>query len=109
MRCKAIVGLAAVQALWGGAAQAEPAEPVPFSVVEATIPGMLLAMQQGRSSSREIVRQSLARIARDRRLHAVIALNPRALEEAGERDRERARGQLRGPLHGIPIAVKDSL
>src|SRR6266404_4585387 len=82
----------------------------PFSVVEATIPEMQAAMKQGRVSSRELVVQYLVRIARfNRRLNGVITVNPRALQEAEARDRERAQGKVRGPLHGIPIAVKDNM
>lgn len=83
---------------------------VPFSVVEATIPEMRAAMEQGRTSSREIVLQYLARIALyEDRLNAAITVNPRALAEAEERDRERAQGRVRGPLHGIPVALKDNI
>jgi amidase len=79
-----------------------------FSVIEATIPDMQKAMREKRVTSREIVQQYLARIARyDAKLHATITVNPNALEEADELDRERVRGKLRGPLHGIPIALKD--
>src|SRR5579862_2144789 len=82
----------------------------PFTVVEATIPELRAAMEQKRTTSREIVRQYLTRIATyEDRLHAAITVNPRALELADERDRERARGTLRGPLHGIPIALKDNV
>ena len=53
---------------------------------------------------------TLIRIALyENRLHAAIAVNPRALEEADALDRERAAGRLRGPLHGIPIALKDNI
>lgn len=79
-----------------------------FSVVEAAISDMQRAMEQGRVTSRELVRQYLARIDRyDNRLHATITVNRNALREAEELDRERAAGKLRGPLHGIPIALKD--
>jgi amidase len=82
----------------------------PFSVVEATIPEMQAAMKQGRVTSRELVVQYLIRIARyNRRLNAVITVNPRALEDAEARDRERTQGKVRGPLHGIPIALKDNI
>ena len=82
----------------------------PFTVVEATIPEMRAAMEQGRVTSHEIVRQYLVRIGTyEDRLHAAITVNPRALELADERDRERAQGRVRGPLHGIPIALKDNV
>src|SRR5882757_1901501 len=87
-----------------------PRRQQPFSVVEATIPEMQAAMKQGRVTSRELVVQYLVRIARfNRRLNGVITVNPRALQEAEARDRERARGKVRGPLHGIPIALKDNI
>ena len=54
--------------------------------------------------------QSLVRIATyEDRLNAAITINPRALAEADERDRERRAGRIRGPLHGIPIALKDNI
>jgi amidase len=81
-----------------------------FSVVEATIPEMQAAMKEGRVTSRELVTQYLLRIALyNNKLNAVITVNSNALKEADARDRERARGRLRGPLHGIPIALKDNM
>ena len=82
----------------------------PFSVVEASIPEMQAAMQEGRVTSRELVTQYLIRIALyNSELNAVITVNPNALREAEARDRERAQGKVRGPLHGIPIALKDNM
>ena len=43
------------------------------------------------------------------RLNAIITLNPRALDEADVLDRERAQGTLRGPLHGIPVALENNV
>jgi len=81
-----------------------------FTVVEATIPEMQAALKAGRVTSREIVRQYLQRIGMyEELLHAAITVNPKALEIAAERDRERAAGRIRGPLHGIPIALKDNV
>jgi amidase len=81
-----------------------------FTVVEATIPEMQAALKSGRVTSKEIVRQYLQRIGMyEEVLHAAITVNPKALELADERDRERAAGKIRGPLHGIPIALKDNV
>jgi amidase len=89
---------------------ARPASNKPFTVVEATIPEMQASMAQHRITSRQIVQQYLMRIATyENRLHAAITVNPKALELADERDRERSQGKMRGPLHGIPIALKDNV
>jgi amidase len=86
------------------------AQTVPFSVVEADIAGMQRAMAEGRATSRSLVEQSLTRIAlHEDQLNAAISVNRRALDEASDRDRERAAGRVRGPLHGIPVALKDNI
>ena len=88
----------------------DAAESQKFTVVEASIGEMQRALQQHRVTSRELVQQSLTRIALyEDRLNAIVYVNPRALEEADARDRERARRRARGPLHGIPIALKDNI
>jgi amidase len=106
-----LVSVVAFAVLVGAASpQAAPPPRPPFRVVEASIAEMRAAMESGRTTSREIVEQSLLRIARyEDRLNAVLVVNPRALEEAEARDRERAAGKVRGPLHGIPIALKDNI
>ncbi|HEV8218527.1 MAG TPA: amidase family protein [Gemmatimonadaceae bacterium] len=87
-----------------------PAQTKPFSVVETSITDMRSALQQKRTTSREIVTQYLNRIAMyEDKLHAVITVNPRALAIADSLDRLRAQGRLLGPLHGIPVALKDNV
>ena len=89
---------------------AAPRQPKPFKLVEATIPEMRAAMASGRLTSRALVTQYLARLGMyEDRLHAAILVNPQALEDAERLDRERAAGRVRGPLHGIPIALKDNI
>ena len=94
-------------------AQGRPAAPQPrpvFDVVEATIPQMQAALASGQVTSRELVLLYMARIARfDRVVHATIAVSPTALAEADALDRERAQGRVRGPMHGIPVALKDNI
>lgn len=81
-----------------------------FTVVEASFADMQAAMAEGKVSSQEIVAQYLARIERyEPTLHAALAINKNALAEAAQLDQERAAGQVRGPLHGIPIALKDNI
>src|SRR5258708_2356147 len=81
-----------------------------FSVVEAGIPPMRAAMEQRRITSPDLLTQYPGRIPLyEDQLHPAITLNRLALQEADERDRERAQGRLRGPLHGIPIALKDNI
>jgi hypothetical protein len=81
-----------------------------FSVVEAGIDDMQAAMAAGIVTAEAITADYLARIERyDPALHATLAVNGEALERARALDAERAAGRLRGPLHGIPIALKDNI
>ena len=70
-------------------------------------------LTQGELSSRELTEAYLARTdALDRQgpaLRAVLSLNPRALEAADALDEERREGKLRGPLHGLPVLIKDNV
>src|SRR5437773_2586053 len=82
----------------------------PFSVVEASIADLRTALQQGRTTSRAIVQQYLMRIATyEDRLNAVVTVNPNALAIADSLDKLRAKGVILGPLHGIPVALKDNI
>jgi len=90
--------------------QTRSTAPAGFRLMEATIPQMRTAMEEKRITSRELVMLYLARIGMyEDKLHCVITVNPHVLDEADERDRERAQGRVRGPLHGIPIALKDNV
>ena len=81
-----------------------------FDVVEATIPEMQAALADGSVTSRELVEAYLTRIALyEEGVNATIQVNPRALAIADSLDRERAAGRVRGPLHGIPVALKDNI
>jgi amidase len=81
-----------------------------FSVVEASIPELQARMESGALTSRELVVRYLTRIALyEDRLNAAISVNPNALAEAEALDAERAAGRVRGPLHGIPVALKDNI
>jgi Asp-tRNA(Asn)/Glu-tRNA(Gln) amidotransferase A subunit family amidase len=83
-----------------------------FDVFEQSILDLQSAQAAGRVSSRELVDAYLARIAAydqaGPRLNAIVTLNPRAREEADALDRERTARGSRGPLHGIPVLVKDN-
>ncbi len=78
--------------------------------IERSIPELHALMARGRLTSRELTRGYLQRIADlNPLLHAVIETNPEAMAIASVRDAERRAGHLRGPLHGIPILVKDNI
>jgi amidase len=94
----------------GAARQSAPRPAV--DVVELSIRELSGAMAAGSVTSADLVRAYLARIdAYDRRgpaINAVITVNPRAIADADALDRERATRGARGPLHGIPILLKDN-
>ncbi len=88
--------------------QSEPS----FSVDETTIAEIHQAMREGRTTARQLVEQYLARIAAyDKQgpaINSFITLNPNALRRADELDRRFAEAGFTGPLHGIPVIVKDN-
>jgi hypothetical protein len=89
-----------------------PATAATFDVQEKTIAELQAALASGAVTSRSLVLAYLARIRaydlQGPRLNAMIAMNRKVLEIADALDKERAAGRLRGPLHGIPIVVKDN-
>ena len=75
---------------------------------DATIPQLQQFMASGTATSQSLVAHYQQRISSlNPTLHAVIEVNPNAASIAKQLDQERSQGQLRGPLHGIPILVKD--
>jgi amidase len=86
---------------------------VTFNVVGKSVLELANAQSQGRVTSLQLVDAYLARIYRIDRagpaLHSVLAINPEARAQARALDRERAAGRVRGPLHGIPILIKDNI
>lgn len=81
-----------------------------FNVEEATISQLQLAMQKGEVSARELVQIYVQRIRTgDRQTNSMIEINPDAMQIATELDRARRAGKLRGPLHGIPVVLKDNI
>ncbi len=83
-----------------------------INIETATIADLNKAFSSGKLSSEQVVKAYLARInAYDKqgpKINTVITLNPQALELAKAMDAERKSGKVRGPLHGIPIVLKDN-
>ena len=90
-----------------------PAAPTDFIYAELDIADLQSRMQSGELDSRRLTQAYLDRIAAiDKagpQLNAVIELNPDALKEAALRDVERRANAVRGPLHGIPVLLKDNI
>ena len=84
-----------------------------FALDELTIDDLQSRMRSGAESAESLTKQYLARIdAIDQRgpaINAIIELNPDALRIATQLDTERKSGKLRGPLHGIPVLIKDNI
>jgi amidase len=120
-----VAGLLAPALFLSGCAAAGPAVPAPaaaataaaiagpFLYDEATVADLADAMAAGRVTSRTLVDAYLARIATlDRQgpaLHSMIVVNPDARAIADSLDAERRAGRVRGPLHGIPVVLKDNI
>jgi amidase len=99
-----------------GAAPAQPPAAPPFEFDEVTVARLQEAMTGGRHTAVSVAEAYLARIeAVDRPgdgrpgLRSVIEINPDAVAEARRLDAERRAGRVRGPLHGIPVLLKDNV
>lgn len=107
------VSLAACQGATPPDDSAGPSAPTDFSYAELDINDLQARMQSGELDSRQLTQAYLERIAAiDKagpQLNAVIELNPDALKEAALRDVERRSNAVRGPLHGIPVLLKDNI
>ena len=76
----------------------------------ATVEQLQAAMRSGRLSSRALTKAYVDRIrAYDKPTNSIRVLSPRALADAARLDRERKAGKVRGPLHGIPVLLKDNI
>lgn len=95
------------------AAGATSTDPASFELNEMTIDDLQQKMQSGVYTARSLTEKYLERIAAIDKsgpfLNAVIELNPDALSIADAMDGERKNGKIRGPLHGIPILLKDNI
>lgn len=81
-----------------------------FDFVEKSIPELQAAMASGQLTSKDLVQGYLRRIGSlNSLLNSVIETNPNAVSIAQHLDNERRRGHVRGPLHGIPVLVKDNI
>jgi amidase len=95
------------------AGQKSKASPDSFELSEITVDDLQKKMQDGHYTSRSLVQLYLDRIRQidqeGPKLHSVIEINPDALSIADAMDKERKSGKVRGPLHGIPVLIKDNI
>ncbi len=106
-------GASAATPVSGAAQSPMDSAPAAFELEEATFAHLQSRMESGAETSRSITAKYLARIeALDRRgpeLRSVLEVNPEALAIAESLDAERKAGRVRGPLHGVPILLKDNI
>lgn len=84
-------------------------DPFP-ELVEVTIAELQAQMKAKKLTSRKLTEMYLERIKQiDTKTHSVLELNPDALAIADQMDKERKKGKVRGPMHGIPVLIKDNI
>ena len=108
-----VVRRGAIDVVHSGTAQSAATQIPAFALDELTIDDLQARLGSGAETSRSLVQQYLARIdALDQRgpsINAIIELNPDSQTIASQLDDERKAGRLRGPLHGIPVLIKDNI
>jgi amidase len=115
IRYGALGGAAAVAGPLAAREAATPAAsaPAPFELDEATVADLQKRMASGADTARSIATKYMARIEtldqKGPQLRAILELNPDALAIADGLDAERKAGKVRGPLHGIPVLIKDNI
>ena len=111
--CQATSDKPVTDAAAGSAAAPTGAAAEPFALNEATVADLQARMAQGTETARSLCEKYLARIKalneQGPMLRAVIETNPDALSIADGLDKERKAGKVRGPLHGIPVLIKDNI
>jgi amidase len=109
-RCLLLGSVALLPSMKVSAMQKSSAD---IDLVETSATSLAQAMASGRTSAEALVQACLARIAavdrRGPRLNSVIERNPDVLAIARTLDVERRAGRLRGPLHGLPVLLKDNI
>lgn len=84
-------------------------DPFP-ELVEVTVPQLQAQMKSGKLTARRLTEMYLERIKQiDTKTNSVLELNPDALTIADALDKERKKGKVRGPMHGIPVLIKDNI
>src|SRR5258708_2676106 len=95
------------------ASDSAPGVPAPDDLFELTVADARARMEKGALTSQALTQRYLSRIdAMDKQgptVNAVIEVNPDALAIADQMDSERKSGKVRGPLHGIPVLIKDNI
>src|SRR5215831_8221272 len=113
LRTFAVCAFMAAQTTQDARASSAPEEKFSIpSIEDRSIEQLQADLSSGRTTSEHLVRTYLRRIetldSAGPHLHAVLTVNPNAIEQARELDKERKKQGPRGPLHGIPILIKDN-